>query len=279
MPLENLLDDGCERNDQVQVALVKRNPTNGTILSSGSSLLLIQPTKCSPFLNAVALELANSLAADLVYTSSNIEDIATAGLDGRIGIFLADMETPISHGCTKSFWLSIQSMLSSASHVLWITCGGAMDTSSPEAGLITGLARSSRTDNEALRLVVLDIDPNQHDFEQTGSTILEVLDRSFVSMAERAIDKDFEFVEREGRLLVPRIVEGVYLQKHLTASNTSSQSEVEVQSFFQDDRVFRLEVSTPGLLDSLRFVEDTTISTPLAANELNMIPHAFGVNF
>lgn len=278
-PLEDLLDDGCGCNDQTQVALAPKIATNGTMIPSRSSIFLIQPTNCSPFLNAVVSDLAKNLAAGLVQTSSNVEDIATAGLDGRVCIFLAGTETPILHGCTESFWLAIQSMLSSASQVLWITCGGAMDTSSPEAGLVTGLVRSSRTDNEALRLVTLDIDPNQPSPEQTGSTILEVLDKSFVSMAGRSVANDFEFVEREGALLVPRLVEDHYLQKHITASTTSSHPKLEVQSFFQDDRVFRLEVSTPGLLDSLHFVEDTTVTTPLAANELTMIPRAFGVNF
>ena len=278
-PLEDVLGDAREFNDQAHIALDPRIATNATMLSSRLSIFLIQPTNCSPFSNAVVSELANSLGASLVHTSSNVEDIATAGLDDNICIFLAGIETPMLHGCTESFWHSIQSMLSSASRVLWITCGGAMDTSSPEAGLVTGLVRSSRTDNEALRLVTLDIDPNQPSPEQTGSIILEVLNKSFVSMAERSIANDFEFVEREGVLLVPRLVEDNYLQKHLTVSTTSSHPDVEVQSFFQDDRVFRLEVSTPGLLDSLHFVEDTTVTMPLAANELTMIPRAFGVNF
>lgn len=152
-----------------------------------------------------------------------------------------------------------------------------MDTSSPESGLVTGLVRSSRSDNEALHLVTLDLDPNESSPEQTTNTILEVLDKSFTSNTKQSTD-DVEFAVRGGRLLVPRLVEDHDLQRYLTASTTSSR-EVELQPFLQNDRVLRLEVSTPGLLDSLRFIEDGTANWPLAAHELKiMSPRAFGVN-
>ena len=154
-----------------------------------------------------------------------------------------------------------------------------MDTSLPECGLITGLARSSRYDNEALRMVTLDIDPHQPNPETTGSLIVNVLDKSFVATAGQPLTSDVEVVEREGRLLVPRLVEDSQLQNFLTSRTSDLEPEPELHPFFQANGVFRLEVATPGLLDSLRFVEDLTGSLPLAANELRMSPRAFGVNF
>lgn len=278
IPVETLIDKGFEFKDQTHTVLAPRVTTNGTKGSSRSSVVLIQPANCSPFLNAVVSELAKDLATSLLYTSSDVEDIVTAGLDDKICIFLAGIETSILHDCTEALWHSIRSMLSSASKVIWITCGGAMDTSSPESGLVTGLVRSSRSDNEALHLVTLDLDPNEPSPEQTTNTILEVLDKSFTSNTKQSTD-DFEFAVRGGRLLVPRLMEDHDLQRYLTASTTFSRPEVELQPFFQNDRVLRLEVSTPGLLDSLRFIEDGTANWPLAAHELKMSPRAFGVNF
>lgn len=229
--------------------------------------------------DAVFSVLATYLGASLADTSLNVEDIATAGLDGKICVFLAEMVRPMLHTCTESQWLSIRAMLSSASQVLWITFGGAVDISSPGASLITGLARSSRSDNESLRLVTLDIDSYDVNPEKTGKAIIDLLDKSFTAAAGMSVPFEVEFIERGGRLLLPRLVEDSTLQKYLTASTTLSEPELGLQPFFQADRVSSLKVSTPGLLDSLRFVEDASASLPLAAKELKMSPRAFGVNF
>lgn len=278
-PLEDDHDGECDHNDQKEAVQASPVTTNGISVLSRPPIILIRPLNQDPTSDAVVSELAMHLAASLVSISSNVEDIATAGLDGKVCIFLAEMEGPLLHVCTESQWFSIQAMLSSASQVLWITCGGAMDTSSPDASLITGLARSSRSDNEALRLVTLDIDPSQSTPAKTGNVIIDVLDKSFIAATGMPMPSDVEFVEREGRLLLPRLVEDSKLQKYLTASTTLSEPELELQLFFLADRVSRLEVWTPGMLDSLRFVEDASASLPLAANELKMSPRAFGVNF
>ena len=283
-PLREHIDHGeadCEHNhkDEAPAAPIRQATCNGETVSKRPVVTLILATNHGPFSDSVVRELKTHLNASGVETSFAVEDVATAGLDGKVCIFLAEIETPILDACTESQWHSIRAMLSSSSQILWITCGGTMDTSSPEAGLITGLARSSRSDNGSLRLVTLDIDRNQPSLERTGKVIIDVLDKSFVAAAGETLTSDVELVERDGRLLVPRLVENSALQKCLTASTMVSEPEPELQPFFQADRAFRLEVSIPGLLDSLRFIEDLTASLPLAANELKMSPRAFGVNF
>lgn len=278
-PLGDDLSGEGDRNDQMQGTTVPRTLTRSPLVIDRPLTVLIQPAIGSPFLNSVISELAKHLATSLVCTSSNVEKIATSGLDGRICIFLAEMDVPMLHACTESFWLPVQAMLSSASRVLWVTRGGAMDTSSPEASLITGLVRSARSDNEALHLVTLDMDPDQPSPEQAGKVLLEVLDKSFLSAAGQSVAGDVEYVERKGLLSVPRLVEYPELQRHLTSGASTSQPEVELQPFIQADQALRLEVSSPGSLESLRFIDDVTASLPLATNELKMSPRAYGVNF
>ena len=62
-------------------------------------------------------------------------------------ICLAEMDSPILRTYTEAQWLSIREMLSLVSTVLWVTSGGTLDINSAEAGLIAGLAQSSRPDN------------------------------------------------------------------------------------------------------------------------------------
>jgi NADPH:quinone reductase-like Zn-dependent oxidoreductase len=49
--------------------------------------------------------------------------------------------------------------------------------------------------------------------------------------------------------------------------------------YHQSDRSLKLHVETPGLLSSLRFVEDDSLASPLRADEIEIEAKAYGVNF
>ena len=236
---------------------------------------LIQPVNPSLFSESLTASLSSTLGERLVTISSTFEDVADAGLDGKVCICIAEIENSILKGCTASQWNALARMLSSPSQVLWVTKGGTMDVDYADEGLITGLARTARSDNNALRLVTYDTDPKQASPEDTAQFITLILRRCFEKKSDSGFDT--EFTERSGQIYVPRVVEDQSLQLHLTSQTT--QPQPEEQAFLQHDRPLRLEVGTPGLLDSLRFVEDTTATVPLAANELRMQPKAYGVNF
>lgn len=233
-------------------------------------------TLLCPTYESVSSALSMILGETLTASSSDISTLPDLGADGKVCTCLAELEQSILDNCNEAQWTSIQKTLSSASQVLWITCGGTMNVKHIEAGLMTGLARSARSDNEALRLITLDLDPCQKSAEDTARIILDVLHASFNPRAEEP-SREFEYAERGGRIYIPRLVQDRKLQDYLTASVT--QPEPKLQPFFQPDRPLRLEVETPGLLDSIRFVEDETPRKSLAADELRMDLRASGVNF
>ena len=239
-------------------------------------VVLIRPAEYSTYSDSVVTALSSLLGGRIATISSNFQDIAWAGLHGKICICLAELESGVLNTVAELEWTAMREMASSPSQVLWVTHGGAMDVTLPEAGLIIGLARSSKSDNEALRLVTLDLDHERKTAEESATVITNLLINSFKNRAGES-PKDVEFVERKGILYVSRIVEDEALQRYLTASTTVPEPEIE--PFFQAHRPLRLEVAAPGLLDSLRFTEDDKGSLPIATDQLRMEPKAFGVNF
>ena len=251
-----------------------------TIVENGSNpsrpqIVLIEPERPSMSSKMIISALYSTFKDSVVLMSSKIEDIADAGVDGKICICLAEVDVPILSTCSETQWLAVRKMLSSASSVLWVTRG--MDTEQVETSLIVGLARSSRSDNVALRLVTLDLDGHSSLPEEASRLIAETLDTAFVQRTEGELSKDVEYAERGGHLAVPRLVEDTPLQQFLTSSTTIA--EPEDRPFCQTDRALCLEVGSPGLLDSLRFIDDPSSSQPIASDELRMRPKAFGVNF
>ena len=243
---------------------------------SAPRIVLIQPAECSTYSNSVVTALLSWFGEDVAHVSSNFQDIAWAGLEGKLCICLAELEGGILNTLAEPEWNALREMASTASQVLWVTRGGTMDVTLPEAGLVTGLARSSKSDNEALQLVTLDLDRERETAEETATVIRNLFITSFENRTGQPI-RDVEFTEKKGILYISRLVEDEALQRYLTASTTVPEPEVE--PFFQAHRTLRLEVATPGLLDSLRFIEDDGSSLPIAANQLRMEPKAFGVNF
>lgn len=239
-------------------------------------LTMIHPECPSSATETLISCLSSTLGERLVSISANFNDIVEAGLNGKICICLSEIDSPTLNNCNASQWHALSQMLSSASQVLWVTAGGAMDVVSPGAGLIVGLARTSRLDNNALRLTTFDIDAARTSPEETAKQILAVLEGFGLDKASNN-ESDVEYAERSGQIYVPRIVEDPSLQRHL--ADQTSEPQPQIQSFFQPGRHLRLAVATPGLLDSLHFVEDTTATIRLAAHELRMQPMAYGVNF
>lgn len=191
-------------------------------------------------------------------------------------ICLLEMHEPILEACSSAQWAFIQKLLTSAKSVLWVTRGGALESKTPQASLITGLARTARSDNHGIRLVTLDIDSHQGSPEDTINVIANVFNSALTRSKDNFPD-DLEYVERDGRVYIPRVVRDDKLDKHL--KDSTSMPEHEFQPFFQDGRALRLEVGTPGLLDSMYFVEDESIHLPPKEDELKIEFRAAGINF
>ncbi|KAL8897966.1 MAG: hypothetical protein Q9207_006939 [Kuettlingeria erythrocarpa] len=241
------------------------------------NVTLIQPVNPSPMTQSTVSSLCSLLGNRLVQVSSNILDIVDSALNGKVCICLAEMDDRILENCTASQWSALKQMLCSPSRLIWVTRGGAGEVATPQAGLITGLARAARSDNNALHLVTCDLDRKQTSPGDAATHISAILKTAFGAEHEGEEALDVEFVERFGQMYVPRVVEDQSLHAH--SSSKESEAATEVQSFFQPGRSLRLMVATPGLLDSLRFVEDRSASVPLAPNQLRMQPRAYGVNF
>ena len=204
-----------------------------------------------------------------------ITDLKTFDFDGTC-ICLLELHEPILENCSQAQWDFIRKVLTSAKRVLWVTRGGALDSKTPEASLITGLARTARSDNHGIKLVTLDIDSHQKSPEDTINTIAKVFNSAFARPGDDRPD-DLEYVERGGRVYIPRVVRDDKLDKYLKVR--TSMPEHEFQPFFQDGRALRLEVGTLGLLDSMYFVEDESIDLPPKEDELKMEFRAAGINF
>jgi hypothetical protein len=237
--------------------------------------ILIVVLEGSRVQHQLSQELGNQLTLSdpsSYYSTVELGRIGDMKLENAFCIILVESENSVLSCCTDAIWSSIQRILTSSRGILWITGAGGY-LHDPRLNLIDGLSRSARSENNNLVFVTLGLDNIASNISSSASKIFQVLEYT-VSSGED--DFESEFVERDGLLQIPRLVEAAYLDDEVKQRTTTREAKPEK---FGTGPPLELSIGSPGLLDSLHFVEDTTCTIPLRPGEIEVKVEATGVNF
>lgn len=189
--------------------------------------------------------------------SENVIVLASVDVD----LFFADS----SHGLED--YLSIQNLLTQQQkNIVWLLEGATMDSQKPEHAIISGLARSARSENDQLRLVILDV-AEASDGHRVSQLLIQLLDRRI---------KEDEISERNGTLFIPRVEADDTLNSKLP---NGFNGEPKIEKFGQG-RPLALKIGRVGLLETLVFSDDEkVIDSCLEDDELEIEVKASAINF
>ncbi|KPM37670.1 Lovastatin diketide synthase LovF [Neonectria ditissima] len=227
---------------------------------------------------SLANSLLNNLKSRGFSCSSGDWSLEPVKVD-TIHIVLDNAADPILASPTADNFTQIVSLATKAKSVLWISCqASGADVRNPAKGMINGLARVVRRENAGMRFVTVDVQDDVISSPETLVTWLwNIVARSFDTPISVSSSDEDEYTFSNGQLLIPRVHADAkfddWVKRAIYAQN------METGPFQQQDRPLRLEVETPGLLSSLRFVDDETPSKPLGPFELELEAKAYGVNF
>ena len=170
-----------------------------------------------------------------------------------------------SHGAMD--YRTVQSLLTKQGrNIVWLLEGATMDSKKPEHAVIFGLGRSARSENDQLRLVMLDL-AQASGVHQASQRALQVLDPNI---------KEDEISERNGLLFIPRVEADDTLNSKLPNGwNCGPRNER-----FHQERLLALKIGRVGLLETLHFADDEKmIDSELGADELEIEVKASAINF
>lgn len=222
--------------------------------------------------------------------SPKIESLKTLNPAGKVCIFLTEIERPVLLEMSEERFTQIKKMLNSCKGVLWVSRGGVLDCAQPEFGLHTGLLRTLRLEDNGKRYISLDVDPGKRGQKRkreeadsaaepwsasAAKAILDVFQVAFDYSIDK-LDIDFEYAQRESKILVPRNNDNAEQNQAVTFD---VEEEPELQPFKQPGRQLRMNVEVPGLLDSLIFRDDPSADDDLPDDFVEIEPAAFGLNF
>lgn len=240
---------------------------NSNLFSNGEDVTVVIGSTAE---ESLARDLANDFAK-AGGVKAKICGLSKSAVENTTVIFLTTQENALS-SLTEEKFGNLRHMLLSASSVLWVYKAGP-SAADVESSMAVGLTRTVRSETSA-NIMTLGLNPA---IDDTGRTIVD----SIVNVIHLTRDdsssfkNDKEFIERNGQLLVPRVVDDTELNQQL--HHESDKSGVFEQPFNQTDRPMKMVIATLGSLDSFYFTDDDT--KPLGDKEIKIEVKATGMNF
>ena len=250
-----------------------------TIAISNQSASLEVVVVCSKIPTRLSLERLQDTIGTISTARPTITSLTETNkldLSNAVCIFLDELDSPILADLTTDEFDAVQ-RLCSARGLLWVIQDANLETATPNANMIPGMIRTIRNENAGILPIILDLDGKERlSVNDTSDLICRVFKASWNTHAsERELER--EFMERKGKIYVPRIVEDSDASRW--AVRQDGKADIELQDFEQADRPLSLTIESPGLLDTLYFEDDKDATTPLLDDHVEIRVKATGVNF
>lgn len=229
------------------------------------SVVIVRGTKGNnTFASAVAAAVKTLSGSDA--TESTLADIDASG---KLVIVLGS-EQPSLAEATPELFSQLQKLFLNNEGLVWVYNGAADSAEAPDANMIVGLTRSIRSESP-VKLVTLGLTSKT----ESADAVAEVLKTVFMPDAPSAHKHDREFIEKDGKLLVPRMVDDSAMNDFV--HRETQDSALHMQPYGQPGRRFKIAVGSYGALDTLHFVDDKP--EPLGEDEVEVEVKATGMNF
>ncbi|KAM0290527.1 hypothetical protein ACHAO9_004885 [Fusarium lateritium] len=218
-----------------------------------------------------------------------VEKLNTSSEQAPVTIVIDSVEHPLLLSPSPETFQQIKELLLRGGDVLWLSFQ-ASDGSGNKAAfkkMAGGMARVLRRENPSLRLITVDVqDPMKPPAEQAQSVVQLIVDVAMASFwsPEGAASAENEYAVRDGKLLIPRVLPDDCLSTHIDSRvnpqhNMSSDASLLPCSYLDKNRPIKFDIRVPGLLKTIRFVDNDEMLNPLGPDEVEIEARAYGVNF
>ena len=227
--------------------------------------------------SATHLHAADCLRDTFLSTTGTESTIVTLdGLlnDSRVSIStcisLLDFDGPFMTSMSESQYNGLQELLKRANVLLWVSRGGGKHPHQPGFQMIDGFARSFRLEAASLKLVHLALEPSNILTADQAGKIFQVLNAT-----NESDSYEHEVTEKDGFLHVQRAVPQPALRQDFLQRRRPQRT---IQRHITADSNVRLDIGTPGQLDTLAFTAAAEPSGSLAFDEVEILVKAVGIS-
>lgn len=285
----------CESEDMYSISTIMSTSLREKVpkFPSGDDFVIVTSSQSPPpqgWLGSLQSSVSSQALDGSLPAVQALETTATGVYTGKICVFVGEAaEQPLLYSLGAKALEGIKAMATACKGLLWITRGGAHGCEKPEFGLAAGLLRALRNEYVGRPFLSLDLDPTAPVWPDLSiPAIGQVLTAHFgglsSSMESDAASGEFEYAERNGSVLVPRIYKDMNRNKAIFPEpiDYSTPGSIAPEPFQQPARPLSLQVGVPGMLDTLAFEDDERPcirNDAVAEDMVEIEPRAYGVNF
>ncbi|KAK9419086.1 hypothetical protein SUNI508_01063 [Seiridium unicorne] len=213
----------------------------------------------------------------------------------NLTIVIDSAEHPLLLNPSPETFEQVKKLLLQGGNILWVSFQSSPPSGGKEAlkNMISGMSRVLRRENPGLRLVTVDVqDPVQpcdsnDELQHVIQTLTEIALRSFWSSEDVSADEsklDHEYAIRGNKLIIPRVIPDDHLAAHIESRHSLEQNMTGDTTlvdcrYFGENRPLKFDVQVPGLLKSVRFVDNDDMLSPLGPEEIQIQARAHGLSF
>ena len=248
--------------------------TNGSIpsVSQDVAIVTLDGSRLSKIVDTYKL---SDALADHTGKLPSLKPLHGTSFEGMIVIILIELDRPCLSDLQSDTLGIIKSIISNAGAIIWPVRSAYQVSTSPELNMVTGFARTIRAET-GMKFITIDLDQKSSPLDVAG-TIAEVFSRAFGRESTQAAE--MEYMERSGKIYVPRLAPAVALDDFVHQNSDTGVVSAYPQSFFQCGRPMRLTIERPGSLDSMYFVDDARSLEPIGNDEIEIEVKAISLNF
>ena len=194
------------------------------------------------------------------------------GYDGTI-LILDDLRLPLLSHIQQWQWATLQKLINSHNKILWLTEGSQFKVTKPENAQVHGLVRTIRDEDPGINVTTLDVE------DSTGKNAVPTCNKILEYLRTSTFQKtgDYEFVERDGKIYIGRIVQDNAVDSF---SKAEREGAAPVNRLLNNsDSPIRMICERVGNLDSLHYHDICSPKKDLLEGQVEIEVFAAGLNF
>ncbi|KAI1739761.1 hypothetical protein F4680DRAFT_466265 [Xylaria scruposa] len=237
-------------------------------------LILVDPGR--PEQLTLALELTAEFAGSEIRSLTDFMADKLPISDTALVVSLIEVGQSLLTTIRENDFRALQNLVQSTNNLLWVTSLPTPDGSrfNPHSAIAVGFLRSLRSEESHKKIVSL-VFESGYSPEGEVRYISRVLKSCFV---EASCD-ELELMVRDGHLVIGRLTRELDLDRERVSRVYPQLRNDSWKPDTGSTRPLKLEIAKPGMLDSLRFVEDTAHESDLRADEIEIEAAMWSVSF
>ncbi|KAF7899503.1 hypothetical protein EAF00_003839 [Botryotinia globosa] len=263
-------EDECHEHSAL-ISTSREDLSNATLFPP--TIVILDPKSDLQSKTYEALRDQLRLSGTTEITSTPLNEVTTFKEKQPFIVVLLEIDRPFFHEMTEPEFEDLKAMFLTFENILWACKGGGDRPNMPEYALVQGAFRALRMENVRLKFISISFETSSNNATHLANRVFEV----YREISTKGVkDCEQEYVERNGMICIDRVVDADYMNQNFSATTDEIlRSDCE----FSKASPVTLSIRTPGLLDTLEFIQDDTLNTDLAADEIEIKVEASGVNF